>query len=152
MLALNHRGCTISTSDFRRVKQIKIIWTPTVNAKSMSTPRASSSHVILYHHTDLRLLFLPSGFSSRKDCLISVSRVAARTFWCIAATEDLVCVWLLSVTYTITQLLPVIKATLTFLGHFLLLLLFFLLRFLQQLSTCPPPLTTYLLVFIVKQS
>lgn len=137
---------------------MKMIWTTAVNAKSMSsTLLASSSPVIPYHHADPRLLVLPAGFSSTKDCLITVSQVAARMFWCIAATENSICLWLLSVTYTITQLLPVIKATLPFLGHLLLLFLvfffvFFLLllcRFLQS-STCPPPLTSYFRECIMK--
>lgn len=118
-----------------------------------STPLASSSHIIPYHHVDLRLLVLPTGFSTTKDCLIRLSQVAARTFWCIAASEKRICLWLLAVTYTITQLLPVIKATLLFLGHFLLFILVLLLLclFLQS-STCPPPLTTYFRDCIMKSS
>lgn len=147
--------CTICTSAFRWVKQMKMIWTLGVDAKSMcSTPLASSSHVIPYHH--LRLLVLPAGFSSTKDRLIRVSQVAASMFWCVATTESPICLWLLSVTYTITQLLPVIKATLLFLGHFILLLLFFvfllLLCVFLQSSTCPPPTATYIWDCIMKSS
>lgn len=79
----------------------------------------------------LEMLVLPTGFHLQNR-LITVSQVAARMSWCIAATENPICLWLLSVTFTITQLLPVIKATLLFLGHFLLLLLSSTLR--------PPPL------------
>lgn len=147
--ALSHRfwfcwwmfGCVTSTSALRWAKQMKIIWTLAVNAKSASsTPLASSSHVIPYQLADPRLLVLPTGFSSTKDCLIRLSQVAA--------TEKPICLWLLTVTYTITQLLPVIKATLLFLGHSFLLLL----RLFLQSSTCPPPLATYFRDCIMKSS
>lgn len=63
------------------------------------------------------------------------------------------CLWLLSVTYTITRLHPVIKATLLFLGHFLHLLLFILILLL--LSSHPrfqSPLAVYFRGIIIKSS
>lgn len=57
---------------------MKMMWTLGVNAESMgSVALAGSSPVIPYHHADLRLLVLPTGFLSTKDCLIRTSQRAA---------------------------------------------------------------------------
>lgn len=78
-----------------------------VNAKTMSP------HQLLPLFSISACRYEPAAFSSTKSCLIKVSQVG----------NSEPCLWLHPVTYTITGLLPVIKATLLFVGHFFHLLL-----------------------------